>query len=265
MNHPPLELHYREFREAGAHGLPLLLLHGMLGSSSNWLGIARGLRQRHPVLIPDLRNHGRSPQHPAMDYPAMAADLIRLADGLGLGRFVPIGHSMGAKVAMWLALHCPDRVEGLVALDMAPVTYPPRFGHIFAAMRGLPLHQLPHRPAADAHLARQLDDPRLRAFLLQNLVQREGRWAWRVNLDAIIDQREELRGFPQLPPQRQYPGPALFLYGDRSDYLQPEHWPAIRDRFPFARLRPVTDAGHWVYAERPQEVLTALQGFLREL
>jgi esterase len=260
-----LDLYYREFREAGADGLPLLFLHGMLGASSNWLGIARPLRHRHPILIPDLRNHGRSPHHPEMDYPTMGADLLRLLDGLGLGRVVLIGHSMGAKVAMWLALHAPERVEGLVSLDMAPVEYPPRFRLLFEAMNALPLGELPHRQAADAHLAQRLEDPRLRAFLLQNLVLREGRWAWRVNLAALIQQREALRGFPHSPRPRQFPGPALFLYGDRSDYLQPEHWPAIRDRFPFARLRPVTDAGHWVYAERPQEVLAGLQGFLQEL
>jgi len=260
-----LDLYYREFRELGADGPPLLFLHGMLGSSSNWVGIVRPLRHRHLILLPDLRNHGRSPHHPVMDYPALADDVLRLADGLGLGRFVLIGHSMGGKVAMWLALQEPERVIGLVSLDMAPVTYPPRFRALFEAMSELPLEELPNREAADQFLARRLESPELRAFLLQNLEQREGRWRWRVNLQAIIGQREALRGFPEPGRHRQFPGPALFLYGDRSDYLQAEHWPAIRDLFPFARLRPVVGAGHWVYADRPQEVLAGLQGFLREL
>jgi pimeloyl-ACP methyl ester carboxylesterase len=214
------------------------------------------------VLVPDLRNHGRSPHSDAVGYPQMAGDVARLLDRLGWGPVTLIGHSMGAKVAMWWALHAPEQVERLVAVDMAPAPYQDRFQRIFAALESVPLAQIANRADAEAHLAGLVDTPAVRQFLLQNLAVEQGRWFWRVNLAGLRRGMAQLLDFPEPPPGRQFTGPALFLYGGRSDYLSPLHETAIRRLFPYARRRSVPGAGHWVYAEQPEAFLRALQSFL---
>ena len=239
-----------------------MLLHGLLGSSANWHSIARRIAADRPVLVPDLRNHGRSPHSEEMDYPAMGGDLAGLLDRLGWQQATLVGHSMGAKVAMWFALQEPGRVDGLVAVDMAPAPYPNRFQRIFAALEALPLEQVCNRAEADLHLAGSVDSPSVRQFLLQNLVLENGRWSWRVNVAALRHRIADLLDFPAPPPERQFTGPTLFLYGGSSDYLRPEHEGTVRRLFPYARIRTVPGAGHWVYADQPEAFLQALGGFL---
>jgi esterase len=192
----------------------------------------------------------------------MAADLARLLDRLDLEQVTLIGHSMGAKVAMWHALHAPERVDRLVAVDMAPTAYPNRLQRIWAALESLPVEDITSRAEADAFLARSVDSPAVRQYLLQNLESREGRWSWRMNLAGLLRHVPELMGFPEPSPGRQFTGPALFLYGGSSDYVMPEHEAPIRRLFPYARCRVVPGAGHWVYADRPKAFLAALDAFL---
>lgn len=239
-----------------------MLLHGLLGSSANWHSVSRRLANARRVVVPDLRNHGRSPHSGAVGYPEMAGDLARLLDRLGLRRVTLIGHSMGAKVAMWWALQAPERVERLVAVDMAPVAYRNRFQRIWSALASLPVADIGSRAEADGYLARFIESPAVRQFLLQNLVAREARYSWRMNLAGLRQGMSELMDFPQPSPGRQFTGPALFLYGGNSDYLTAQHEPAIRRLFPFARRRPVAGAGHWVYADQLEAFLDALQSFL---
>jgi len=240
---------------------PLVLLHGLFGSAVNWTGIAHRLEADYRLLIPDLRNHGRSPRSEEMDYPSMAEDLLRLLDRQGLEQVGCIGHSLGGKVAMWLALSHGERVGRLVVADIAPVRYDHRFTSIFAALQGIDLSRLNSRGEAERLLARQIDSEPVRAYLLQNL-QRQGEgWRWRCNLPVLQRALPLLVDFPEARGLS-YPGEALFIHGERSEYLLPDYLPRIGRLFPHARVRPLPGAGHWLYAERPEEFTRLLRDFL---
>jgi len=255
-----MKLHYREFGEAHL-GTPLILLHGLLGSLVNWQRIARRLGERHRVIVPDLRNHGRSPHDPDVSYPAMAGDVLELMDHLGVAQAVLVGHSMGGKTAMWLALEQPERVEKLVVVDIAPVTYSGRLGVLLDVLLELPLGRIERRAEADEWLKGRIPDKAVRDYLLQNLVREEDGWRWRTNLRALRDGLDLISGFPEVPGGVRYPGPTLFIHGSRSDYVKPEYLPRMRQRFPRME-RMALEAGHWVYAEQPEAFLAALEAFL---
>ena len=257
-----MQLHYREYGQRDPSQPSLLLLHGLFGSAVNWHGIARRLQGRLHILSPDLRNHGRSPHSNTMDYPSMAGDILRLLDTLRLEHAVLVGHSMGGKAAMWLALHHPERVRALVVVDIAPVRYRHGFSDILRALESVPLESLQNRAAADKALAGSLDSPLLRGYLLQNLVREDDRWSWRINLPALRRNMDKIVDFPVPPADRQFPGDTLFIYGGQSDYLNPDNAVSARRFFPYARLRLIPEAGHWVYSDAPEAFVTALSAFL---
>ncbi|HYE01160.1 MAG TPA: alpha/beta fold hydrolase [Alphaproteobacteria bacterium] len=242
-------------------GPPLIILHGLLGSARNWAGVAQRLAERHAVHALDLRNHGASPWAETMAYNEMAADVLAYAAARGLGPAAVIGHSMGGKVAMQAALARPEVVERLVVVDIAPVEYPPINQPFIDALRSVDPAGAAQRREVDARLAPLVPDLGIRQFLMQNLVAEGGGLRWRVNLPAIDRAMPAISGFTA-PPGAAYGGPALFLHGGRSDYVRPEHHPAIRALFPQARIQAVAEAGHWVHAERPAEFLQAVQPFL---
>jgi pimeloyl-ACP methyl ester carboxylesterase len=260
----PVALHLREYGILSAASHPVLLLHGLFGSAVNWYGIARRLAaEGHRVLVPDLRGHGRTPAGEGISYPVMAADLAQLLDDRGIEQATVIGHSMGGKAAMWLALSAAERVAALGVVDIAPVTYPNRFATLLSALCALPLDQVADRRSADTLLAPAVPDPAVRGYLLQNLEHRgAGGWRWRIELDALDAAMADIGAFPD-PRAAQFPGPALFIYGTESDYLTGEHLARVRALFPLARLRPVAGAGHWVYADQPEGFLAAIAGILR--
>lgn len=260
MSGQAIKLHYREYGEP--EHPPVLLLHGLFGVSSNWMGVVKLLQADYRLILPDLRNHGRSPHHAKMDYPAMAGDLLALLDRLQLHSATLLGHSMGGKAAMWLALQQPERVERLVVADIAPVSYPSRFEQIFQGLEALPLAELTGRESADRHLARWISSRPLRQYLLQNLVKRPQGWQWRFNLPALSRSIESLARFP-LAEGLSFAGEALFLHGERSDYVRPEHREEIDRLFPHARQRMLPKAGHWLYAEQPEAFSRVVKGFLR--
>jgi esterase len=245
------------FRRQGS-GPPLVCLHGLLGSGRNWVGIASALESRFDVLLPDLRNHGTSPWSDEVDYPRMAADVTTLLDRLGLGRVHLLGHSMGGKVAMVLALTAPERVDHLVVADIAPVPYPPGLEAYVDAMLAVDLAQVTRRDQADAALAPSVPEPGIRSFLLQNLERREGRFAWRPNLEALRAAMPVIRSFPDLTAISPFAGPCCFIHGARSDYVRDQHLPVIQRLFPTATLHTIQGAGHWLHAERPQDFLDTL-------
>jgi len=251
-------------REAGA-GPPVVLLHGLFGMARNLGAVARGLADRHRVLALDLRNHGASPHGAAMDYPTMAADVAETLAALRALPAAVMGHSMGGKVAMTLALTHPAAVTRLAVSDIAPVAYPPRNAPMVAAMRALTLHPGLTRAAADAALAAAVPDAAQRAFLLSNL-RLDPVPAWRAGLDEIAAALPALEGWPDLaaPPWSAppWPGPALFIAGARSDFIRPEHRAPIRALFPAARFVTVKNAGHWVHADNPEGFLGVLRPFL---
>jgi pimeloyl-ACP methyl ester carboxylesterase len=246
--------------EAGA-GSPVVILHGLFGSARNWQGIARRLGANHRIIALDLRNHGASPWDPSMTYADMAGDVAAFVAERGLAATAMIGHSMGGKAAMVLALTRPDLVSRLVVVDIAPVVYPhDRFAGLVRSLIALDLAAIRRRADADRLLAPLIADVATRQFLLQNLVEIEGRFEWRMNLAAILANLAEIAAIPAL--KGEYRGPALFVHGTRSNHVLPEHEPAIRRIFPKAAFAAIDGAGHWVHADRPEAFVEAVARFL---
>jgi esterase len=254
-----LELAHTAYGESGP---PVLILHGLLGSAHNWSTFARQIGATRRVFALDLRSHGASPWADRMTYDEMAEDVRAFMARQGLPAAAVIGHSMGGKVAMRLALGHGQLVERLVVVDVAPVAYRRSFNAYVEAMRGLDLFRISRRAEADALLAEQIDDPAVRGFLLQNLVSAEAGLAWRVPLQALADNMPELVGFPAPREGEQYDGPTLLVTGGRSDYVRLEHHAKIRRLFPNAQFVTIPEAGHWVQAEAPEKFLEVVGGFL---
>ena len=250
--------------EAGAAGdPPLVVLHGLFGSARNWGAIGKRLSSKRRVLAMDLRNHGASPRADAMDYASMAADVAETMEAAGAAPAAVLGHSMGGKVAMALALTRPGLVSRLLVADIAPVPYPPRQARVVNAMRAVPLRPgLPRREADAALRAEGVQDAATRAFLLQNLRFEGDAPEWRCGLEEIAAAMADIEGFPDSAGAR-YEGPALFLLGERSDYVRPEHRPRIRELFPAARFVALRGTGHWLHAEKPEEFTAVAEGFFQ--
>ena len=250
------------FLELGS-GDPLVVLHGLFGSGTIWRSVARRLADRRRVLVADLRNHGRSPWDARMSYPDMAGDVARLVNEHGGGRADMLGHSMGGKAAMVLALTRPEAVQRLCVVDIAPVSSPQDHVPLLDALRRLRVGEFSRRGDADRSLAPDVPDPGLRRFLLQNLESGDdGRLRWRLNLDAIAHAMATLSEFPELAPEISFRGPARFIFGERSNYFEVGHETAIRRRFPHAEIETIENAGHWVHAEQPQRFIERVEAFL---
>jgi len=240
---------------------PLLIVHGLFGSARNWGVIARRLSTDREVIAVDQRNHGDSPWTETHSYADMAADLARVIEAHG-GRADVLGHSMGGKAAMVLALTRPELVRRLVVADMAPVAYDHGHSHasFIGAMQRMDLSNLTLRSEADRRLARDIDSEQVRAFLLQSLDLKADPPRWKLNLDVLDAHLGDVLDWPA-PPGR-FTGPALFVYGMQSDYVTPEYRPAIFQKFPNAEFHPIEGAGHWLHAERPREFEAAVADFI---
>lgn len=242
--------------ESSGTAPPLLIAHGLFGSARNWNVIAKRLSDRGPVIAVDMRNHGESPHDPRHDYAALAEDLTEILARIGPADL--LGHSMGGKAAMAAALLAPGHIRQLVVADIAPVAYAHTQSHLIEAMRRVDPALVTRRSEADALLARDIETPSLRAFLLQSLDLQERRW--RLNLDTLEHEMAKITGWA--PIEGRFDGPALFLTGEQSDYVQPAHRPAIRAQFPKARFAKLTGAGHWLHAEKPREFEASVRAFL---
>ncbi|WP_431300868.1 alpha/beta fold hydrolase [Tabrizicola sp. BL-A-41-H6] len=239
--------------------LPLVIAHGLYGSARNWGVIARRLADRRDVVAVDMRNHGISPRSDVQGYPEMAADLAEVIESLG-GRADLLGHSMGGKASMVLALTRPDLIRRLVVADIAPVAYSHDQTRHVLAMRRVDLATVTTRAEADAALAPSVDDPALRAFFLQSLDFREKPPVWRLNLDVLEAEMPKIVGWPDTTGR--FEGPALFLTGADSGYVRPEYRDTIRALFPKARFAKIPGAGHWLHAEKPREFEETVRVFL---
>jgi len=238
---------------------PLMIVHGLFGSARNWGAIARRMASDRLVLVPDMRNHGDSLRSPDHSYAALATDLAEVAASTGRPVDV-VGHSMGGKAAMVLALGNGPCVNRLVVADIAPVGYGHSQLHLVEAMRKLDLAGIEARGEADRRLSASVADASVRAFLLQSLDLRATPARWRLNLDALGPEMDKIIGWPAV--EGRYDGPALFLAGAESDYVRPEHRDRIRSLFPRARIARLAGAGHWLHADRPREFEAALRAFL---
>ena len=242
-------------------GPPVLLLHGLYGTGQNLGMIARGLAD-YRVIALDLRNHGSSPHAPDMRYASLAQDVIDTMDALGLDEAMLVGHSMGGKTAMTVALSHGARVRALAVLDIAPIA----FDHIetsaaiIDALAGIRLTPDLTRQRADADLAARIADPVLRGFLLNNLRFSSGNAPyWRLDLAAIRAALPDLTGWVDPPNAQPYSGPTLVVRGGESDYVPRAAQAEIMARFPRATLQTIDHAGHWLHAEQPRAVNAALR------
>ncbi len=245
---------------AAADRPPLVIAHGLYGSGRNWGVIARRLADRRDVVAVDMRNHGDSPRFPTQGYPDMAADLAEVIESLGPQPVDLLGHSMGGKAAMQLALTRPDLIRRLVVADIAPVPYSHDQTRNAQAMAALDLSQITSRAEADAALARHIEDPALRAFFLQSLDLRQKPPRWKLNLAVLESEMPKIVGWPGT--QGSFDHPALFLTGAESPYVRPEHRETIKALFPKARFARIPQAGHWLHAEKPREFEETVRVFL---
>ncbi|MGI0118092.1 alpha/beta fold hydrolase [Zooshikella sp. RANM57] len=257
-----LDLYYRH---QGLQGNPpVVLLHGLFGSLENLGSVAKALAEEFSVYSVDLRNHGRSPHHDMMNYELMAGDIIRLLDTLSLAKVMIVGHSMGGKVAMEVALRAPDRVSGVVVADIAPVRYSPHHQQVFAGLQALTLSSITSRAQADRDLSVYVDESAVRSFLLKNLVKTSASgFQWRMNLSAIAKHYEHIMAGQS--SDSSYEKPVLFIKGGASDYIQPRHQEAILSLFPSAGVKVVQNAGHWLHAEKPTIFNRLVSQFLNSI
>ncbi len=244
-------------------GEPLIILHGLFGSGDNWRSHVASFSRHFDTHVLDLRNHGRSAHDSAMSYDLMATDVGWYIASEDLAPVHIIGHSMGGKIAMWLALQNPNLVEKLIVVDIAPREHPPSHRHILSALCDLDLVQLASRKEADAQLASRIPSRRVRQFLLKNLRRtKSGGFEWRMNLPAIRSNYDELRSWPGSRSMRS-DKQALFIAGSSSDYITDEDSDAIVEVFSRARFVDV-DAGHWLHVEQPKAFYEICFNFLTE-
>jgi esterase len=258
--------HYPVSKNAsdGASAEPLLVLHGLFGAALNWRHICQSLSPDREVYALDLRNHGRSPHAASMTFVHMARDVVEFMDERQLPACVIMGHSLGGKVAMQAALERPEQLSRLIVADIAPKRYPPRHDDIFEAVDTINRTVISSRQQADELVKLILPDQATRLFLLTNLRRDEdGKFGWRVNMDAIRGNYEIISGPPTVMGAH-YDKPALFIRGDRSPYIKDADWPEIRRSFPQAELQTIENSGHWVHIEQPEAFLEIVKNFLKK-
>ncbi len=256
-----MQLTYTTFGE----GQPVIILHGLFGSARNWQAIARNLSESFYVVSPDLRNHGNSPHAANMDYFQMADDVHALISELKLDAPVIIGHSMGGKVAMTLALSNPTLLKGLIVVDIAPVKYEHDYTQLISAMRSLSLSGISSRAEAETLLKQQLSSDRLAAFILQNLARTDTGLHWKINLEVIAQYLPDIGGFPFELDELACERSALFIGGSESSYIKDSHHEKICRYFPVAEIKMLTGAGHWTHVDKPEEFLFLIKNFIDSL
>ena len=248
----------------GDRGSRVVFLHGLFGQGRNWTQIAKALAPEHRVLLVDLPHHGRSPWQDSFDFVDVAdqvAGVLDADDPVAL-----VGHSLGGKVAMVLALRRPELVERLCVVDVSPVTYEGarEFARYIEAMQAIDLTRLERRSDADAALEEAVPSATVRGFLLQNLRHEGDTWSWQVNLDVLGADLAEVGGWPEqsLAGLAPYDGPVLWIAGARSDYVRDDYAPAMDRWFPANRRVTIKNAGHWVHSEQPEVFVEVLRQFL---
>jgi esterase len=256
-----MELYYREYGE----GQPIVILHGLLGISDNWVGFARRLAEEgYRILIPDQRNHGQSPHHPVLNYYALTDDLSEYIETHHLAKPIILGHSMGGKVAMRYTLEHPGAVDRLIVVDTSLRTYF-RFNYhlrLIDAMLSVDFNEAGTRQDVEVKLAERIKDDRLVQFLMKNLYWKEkGKLGWRPDLQAISYHVDAM--YDGVFYSTRFDRPALFVRGGLSDYILEEDIPAIIQNFPQAIIKTISRGTHWVHADEPEEFYQLVAEFLK--
>ncbi len=252
------------FRETG-NGEPVVILHGLFGMSDNWMSVARKIGERYRVIIPDMRNHGRSPWAETMTYEALVRDVAELLDNLNIKNVRLIGHSMGGKTAMLFSLRYPKKVKQLVVVDMAPRNYQrPLFREFIRQLLKIDLKDLNTRKEADERLAQTIKAEPVRQFLLKNLYRDDALlFRWRINLETLWKHLDDILLFPDIRSNSSVP--ALFLRGGKSDYITDDDMPRIKRFFPHSEVLTIPNATHWLHADAPEALCDALRDFFEKV
>lgn len=254
-----MELNYKSLGQ----GEPLIVLHGLFGTLDNWQTLAKAWAEDYLVYLVDLRNHGRSPHVDGLSYPSMAEDLSEFMEQNWIHKAHVLGHSMGGKVAMELALTYPDLVDKLVVVDIAPRPYAPGHDDVFAALFAVDLQKLESRQEAEAILEKHIDEWGVRQFLLKNLSRtKEGGFEWKMNLPVIY--RDYARILEPPTENEPFEGPTLFIRGAESRYVKDEDVLRIQELFPRSTLSTVPGAGHWLHADQPEILKNMVIDFLQK-
>lgn len=263
------------FHKILGEGSPIIIAHGLYGSSDNWISIAKELAQKHQVILVDLRNHGQSPHSNSHSYSDLADDLFELFNKLNLNQATLLGHSMGGKAAMQFAVNHPHMLTALVVVDIAPKSYADASGYsphakehlaILSALRDLPLSTITSRSDADEWLSHKIQPLSVRQFLLKNLDRDENnKFIWKLNLDALWQKLPALMSGIKTPenftPITNLP--VLIIKGELSPYIDKEEdLPLFQKLFVASEIITIEDTGHWVHAEKPKQVIAAIENFL---
>ena len=264
-----MKLFYRKYGE----GPPLVILHGLMGSSDNWVSIAKMISTSFTVYLPDMRNHGLSPHSDLNDYDSISTDILEFADEHGLGKFFLAGHSMGGKASVHFTMKYPEKIAGLLVADISPFraadTRSKEFNQGLKLLRIIvetDVSQAESRNDLDALLAGKVPSAKFRAFVMKNLRRTAGnKFEWKINAEALMKNVEKIMdGLPcengLNTPVSGFP--VIFLKGEKSDYLRSADWDDIVRIFPAAVLKVIKNAGHWIHADNPEEVSGTLLSLL---
>ncbi|RRD47895.1 alpha/beta fold hydrolase [Tessaracoccus sp. OH4464_COT-324] len=257
-----MSIHYTEL---GSGPLPVVFLHGLFGQGKNWHNVAKSVADLATSRLLDMPDHGRTSWTVAFDYDEYAEFITDwLKDNFDLP-VVLVGHSMGGKVAMRIAVQEPELVRGLMVVDISPARNDSALGFtsLVAGLKSLDLERLASRSDADRKLADRIPNSTVRSFLLQNLQRSGDAWHWLANLDMLGDNLHAISGWAPLGGQ--YPGPAIWVVGGLSDYVRPEHHQAMRELFPSVFVVTLKRAGHWVHSDDPEAFVKTLRVFLTGL
>jgi len=250
-------------RKVGENGPDFVVLHGLFGSGKNWRSFAGSLEEDFQVWTLDARNHGDSPHADSMSYQQMAEDVVRFFDENELENVILLGHSMGGKTAMQLALQFPDRIAALIVVDIAPVCYDYQQKQLklIEAMQGLHLAVEMSRSDIEKKLALKIPEKRLLSFLMTNLYRQNGQFQWRIGLEQIAAGMPYLLNYPEV--NSVFKGPVQFIGGENSAYLKFEYHALIRKKFPESRITMLKNCGHWLHVEQPAAFQKTVNEFLR--
>lgn len=249
------------FADVLGQGEDVLLLHGLFGMGVNLRGVAKALEGQFRVHCLDLRNHGRSPHCEFMDSASMAADVVQYMDRQNINSCHILGHSMGGKVAMQIALDHPERIKKLVIADISPVAYEANHDAVFAGLNAVDLKAVSRRKEVEEILSEHIVEPAVVQFLLRNIYRDDqGAYHWYMNIPGLQNNYDRIKA--GIKSGSVFDGAVLFIKGEHSDYIQPSHRSAILALFPQADLKVIQNTGHWLHAEKPaafnQQVLRFL-------
>lgn len=267
-----MELFFRKFGEGPA----LIILHGLYGSSDNWMSVGKALSENFEVYLIDQRNHGRSPHSAQHNYHLLKEDLLEFMDKHSIEKAIIIGHSMGGKTAMFFAVDYPERVNSLIVVDISPTSYKNTdstqlltHSTIIKSMYSVDFNTVKTRKDIDKILAKSIPVKRVRQFLLKNVRRnKNNQFDWSLNIEAISNELENIMdglNANSFENGKEITGfPVLFIKGEKSDYIQPSDEKEITKIFPFAEIEIIPDAGHWLHAEQPELFIKTIQNFILE-